>query len=98
MGIYPSSSRARSWGLRKAFGSVWRWRGQQGIDQIDGGDPPDGIALVAGAIGERQGEMRFAQADTAKEKYVALLGKPVEVEEVLDLGAERFSRCFHGSP
>ena len=31
--------------------------------------------------------MRFAQADTAKEKYVALLGKPVEVEEVLDLGA-----------
>ena len=62
-------------------------RGQQGIDQIDGGDPPDGIALVAGAIAERQGEMRFAQADTAKEKYVALLGKPVEVEEVLDLGA-----------
>ena len=27
-------------------------RGEEGIDQIDGGDPPDGIALVAGVIAE----------------------------------------------
>ena len=61
--------------------------GQQGVDQINGGDPTNGVSLVAGAIGERQGQMGFAQSNTAEEEHVAVLGKPVEVEEMLNLGA-----------
>ena len=41
---------------------------------------------MAGVRGERQGQVGFAQAHCAQKEDVAMLGQPVEMEEVLDLG------------
>ena len=61
--------------------------GQQGVDQIDGGDPTDAVSPMASVRGERQGQMSFAQAHSTQKEDVSMLGQPVEMEKVLDLGA-----------
>ena len=61
--------------------------GQEGVDQIHRGDPTDRVSPMAGVRGERQGQMSFAQAHSTQKEDVAMLGQPVEMEEMLDLGA-----------
>ena len=61
--------------------------GQESIDQINGGDPADGIAFLAGVMAQGKGQVGFAKADAAEEKDIAVFGQPIQVEDVLDLSA-----------
>ena len=48
--------------------------GQQGVDQIHRGDPTHAVSSRAGVRGERQGQMGFAQTNTAQKEDIPVLG------------------------
>lgn len=60
-------------GLDFGFESVGVLGGQERIDQINGGDPADGIAFLTGLMTQGEGQMGFAKADAAEEKDIAVL-------------------------
>ncbi len=74
-------------GLDFGFEPVGALGGQEGIDQINGSDPADGIALLAGVMAQSKGQVGFTEADVAEEEDITVLRKPVQMEDMLDLGA-----------
>ena len=67
---------------REANGALCR--GQR-IDDLHGGGEAHVVALQAGGITERGGQMGLAEADGAEEDQVVLLGEELQSEEVLHL-------------
>jgi len=59
-------------GFDFGFEPVGALGGQECIDQINCGDPADGIAFLASVIAHGEGKMGFAEADAAEEKDIAV--------------------------
>lgn len=59
-------------GFDFGFESVGALCCQEGIDQVNGSDPADGIAFLASVIAHGEGKMGFAEADAAEEKDIAV--------------------------
>ncbi len=64
--------------------------GRQVVDDTDGVGKEHGVAFLAGGVAQGGGQVGFAQADSAQEHHVGVLGQELQAEEVLELEAVDF--------
>jgi hypothetical protein len=62
-------------------------RGQEGVDDFDGGGEEHAVSGKAGGVAERDAQMGFSQADAADQDRIGFVLDELEPEEILDLSA-----------